>query len=531
MKHEHILMEGRSFLTVILLTTSIGVLTAWLQPGASIPWGLAMLCMVLVPLSVFALSSAPLPAANRLFWSLLLVYAVIHLAFETLMYYTGVRAMLDTAAFVQSFWNFIHKGVFETTLDGQYSFVAPRAVNHFARHNSPILFLPLLFYAVYPVMITLIVFKTISLVLTGWLAMRLVFAIVPGAKERPLTAFLPFVLLLQVPLFLMTDFDETFFFPPLFLWSALAFQTCRRWQFVVSCLLFAAIKETTVPILLVWSFIAFVRKREIVFLVAPAIIAAITFTVSFFVVIPHFNVGVSSPFLAEVQTAMQKFDLKTVGRYFFLSLSAWGWMVFGSPVILLALPDMFMNAFFSGSWPWVVDLGWRYQMVVFSAFFVGLLESLPRVVVFVQRRFNVANAERGVIAILLTLTVLGLNRGGGRLHSLWDQLHRDWKMDLQCIEMVARTHDPVVADSYLCAYFSERDQLWATTLPGFPLSVLTDSVWYVDYRESDYSQPAIAHWDTVCSSGRVFVLRKPRVERAVDTTKVPDNRPPVPCKP
>jgi uncharacterized membrane protein len=501
--------EIRLQLSVIVMTGILAFLTVVMEGGTSIRWVFVVPSVLLVPPLVYAFSRLPLPPVHRLFWYLLLSYAVLHLAFEAVVYYTALRATLDTSAFVQSFWNFIHKGAFETTVDGQYSFVAPNALNHFARHNSPILFVPLAFYAIYPEMITLIIFKTVALAITGWLAMQLVYAMLPDARQKPITALLPFVLLLQVPLVLMTDFYETLFYPPLFLWSVLAFQRNQKWQFAVSCILFATIKEMTVPILLMWPVVALFKKRGMAFIVAPLLVAAATFVISFFVIIPHFNAGVASPFLSDIDAAVKHLDPATIGRYFFVSGSAWGWIMLGSPIIILAIPDLLINAFFSGSWPWVVDLGWRYQLVIFSAFFVGTLETLPAITRFVQKRLGIANAERALITVLLTLTIMGLFRGGSLLHQLWSQVHRDWKKDVQCIDIVARSRGPVVADTYLCGYFSKKEQLWSSSLPGLPEAVFTDSLWYVGDKESEFLHPAVAHWDTVCSGARVFVLRMP----------------------
>jgi uncharacterized membrane protein len=477
-------------------------------------WIFCSSCLVVLPPLLYGIAKIRSLSVTRLFWVLLLCYVGVHLTFEFLVYKTGLRAEMDTGAFVQSFWNFIKHGAFETTVDGQYSFIAPKALNHFGRHNSPILFLALIPFSLYPDLTTLIVVKTLLLATTGWLAMKWVLLVIPDAKSQPVSAFLPFVLLLQIPFLLITDFTEAPFFPPLLLWSALAFRLHRKWQFAISCLLLSAVKETMLPVLLMWSAIAFIKKRGVAFTVVPIAIGVISFALSFLWIIPHYSATNSSPFLSDIIPALQSLNVSRIASYCVQVLCSWGWMPLGSPMSFLALPDVIVNAFFSGPRPWVIDFGERYQLAVAGGCFLGMIETLPRLARFLETRYRLRNVQPLLIVLAVTLSVSGLHRADEWGRQIWDHLHKDWASDMECIRLVSSSSEPVVADWRICAYFAKRDELWSYTPSALPLpeKVFPRVVWYVGDKSRSTQHAAVAGWDTVCTGETIFVLKRPKTE-------------------
>jgi uncharacterized membrane protein len=481
-----------------------------------IDWIFALCCISLLPPCLYALSRVKVLEANRLFWMLLIFYAVIHLSYTYSVYAIGLRAYKDTAAFVQCFWNFLHNGDFITTIDGQYSYVAPEAVNHFARHNSPILLLALIPFAIYEDVGSLIVLHTFLLFVTGALAWYWVRLVLPEVAGKAIAALLPFVLLCHAALFTAADFDEIIFLPPLLLWSAIAFRGERKWQFGVSCILIASVKELMISILLVWSIIALWKRRSPAYVLQPIVIGMASFIISFFWVIPHFNTGVASPFLADADAARHLLDPSVIALYWFQTLSVWGLMPLGSPLAVLALPDLLINSFFSGVMPWAVLMILRYQVVIACALFLAAVESLPRISRFVGSHLRIHDADRFLVVLQVTLIVAALQWAGVPMHSLYDQLRRGWMRDRECIEFVASTNDPVAADYNLCGYFAKRHVIWSWNTIYFPDELYSQVQWFVGVKSDTIPAPVVA-WDRVCEGENVFVLKNPHRNLPVST--------------
>ncbi|HEX9005684.1 MAG TPA: DUF2079 domain-containing protein [Bacteroidota bacterium] len=477
-------------------------------PGGAIHWLFVLGVVALLPPLCLALFEARTAAAGRLFLVVLSCYAILHFSFELVVYETGFRMTRDTGAFVQSFWNLANGNGFQTTIDGQYSGVAPASISHFARHNSPILFVGYLFYRLFGSMVGLIVLKTLLWFLAGWLALRLAKLAFPGDENRILVILVPFVLLIQVPLAFTTDFDETVFYPPIVLWLALSYKREARMQFVLACLLLAAVKETTVLILFVLGILALWRGKRWeggVALVTGALAALI----SFGLVIPAASPTASSPFFQDVSAALAGLRPADVGTYWLQLLGAWAALPLGSLYSLLGLPEILMNSFFAGPMPWTLPLTTRYQVLVDAVLFVAAIDALPRAARWCEERLPVAPARKVLLSLLFTAAVCGLYRAGLPLHALGECLAGNWHQDVACLNVVARDTRPVIADYSITGYFAERRDLWTSGLP-LPEAAWQKAEWVVSKKRSPVPLPLVGLWDTVCSSQNLAVLRRAR---------------------
>jgi uncharacterized membrane protein len=494
--------------TLLLIVTQVPLL--WISDVTFKHLLYVLVCIVVLPTLLFRLTDIRIPSPLPLFITLLSLYIFGRLAYEGFVHYAGLRSSEDTAAFTQCFWTMIHKGSFSTTIDGQYSLVAPETFNHFGRHSSPILFLVLIPFGLFEGPMTLLAVKAILWAITGWLAFDYCRHVMHGSIQNAGMALLPFVLLLQLPFLLLTDFAEVVFYPPLILWSALAFHKHKRTQFALSCIATALVKETAAGILFMWTAVALIRRRDKFYSIIPSLVGVVAAAISFLVIIPHYNRGSASPFLTEIPYAWNSLNTGIVGAYVLKSISCWGWMPIMSPLSLLCLPDVAANAFYSGQMPWAVALKDRWQLSIMTILFVATLDSLPTMAKYLNKRFALRNGERLLLVLLLSISSISLFRAGPTLHHVWNHFQKNWRSDRHCIEQLEHTTDPVVAERTLCGYFATRERIW-TTSEFLPDSTYREATWCITRRDSLSRLSAVAGWNIVCEGATIVVLKRPGI--------------------
>ena len=498
--------EESRWISLPILIVMLELPALFAQPASIIHWTFVVAVAVIVPPLCRAAYDIRVRSLNQVFFLILAIYALAHLAYELLVYYTGMRATTDTAAFVQSFWNLLHNGRFLTTIDGQYSDVAPEAISHFARHNSPILFIGYLFYWVFGSMVGLIVLNTLALVVTGVLAYRLILLAFPSGNGRVLLAFLPFVLLLQVPFFLMRDFYETLFFPPLLVWLGLSYKREDRIQFALASVFLASVKETGALALIAWAVVAlFARKKS--YAAIALSVAALSLVISFGFTFPATSPTESSPFPAEIAASLSGLNTADLIAYWTQLLAGWAGLPIFSLIALVAGPEVFLNSLFSGTIPWTLEIIGRYQLLVHSALFLATIDALPRVARMCESRLQIKDPMKYLVTGIMTVAVCSLFLAGPRIHALLIHLSGDWKADTECISTVANAEGAVIAEHTIGGYFCERPLLWSEGLP-LPPGTWERADWVVGKRRSKVPFTAIGEWDTVCTSANLFVLKK-----------------------
>jgi len=440
--------------TIIMLFIIITQVPILVINNAELRTWIATIAVFILVFPMFLiLSQIQFLSSRILFITLLLSLALFHFLYQYLVYSTGLRATGDTAAIEQSLYNLLNHATFSNTIEGQY-FGISTSLNHFAVHNSPILLILALPYAIYSSTITLILTKTALFLLTGFLAMWYVQS-VSSTRAIPIASLAPFALLIQVPLLFVPDLYESVFIPPLLVWSALAFRLDKPRQFLISNFLLVMVKETMFPILFAWALIAFLRKKRRTYIITPLLIGMLSFVVSFVVVIPFFNGGRSSAFFDQVLPSVLALNCITVADYSFQILSVWGAIPLLSSMSILAIPDLFVNSLLSGGFHWTTEISGRFQIGILVSCFLGTCESIPILAKYFKSKFNIANTERLLWIMVLVFATLGLFRAGPKISEVVHRLQEDWRSDMKCIELVSQTNNPTLCDYQLCGYFSK----------------------------------------------------------------------------
>ena len=445
-------------------------------------------------------------SSRALFVGLMVLFVSFNFLFQYTVYFTGMRATGDTAAIEQSLWSLISNTSFSNTIEGQYFRVTPSPLNHFAVHNSPILLLFALPYSVFPSMLTLILSKTLLFALTGFLAMKYV-GVSSLASKTPIANLVPFALLIQTPLLLMPDLYEGVFIPPLLIWSALAFRLNNCRQFLASIGVLAMVRETTFATLFGWALIAILMRKERMYVIGPLLIGLASFVFSFFVVIPFFNNGQSSPFLSQVFPSIMALDWGKVTSYCFQLFGLWGGIPLASPILILAIPDVLLNSLLSGGFAWTTEVAGRFQMIIVVALFLGACEAVPILAEHISSKFSFPGAQRFLWITILFLSILGLFRAGPSLNQVSYRLRQDWRSDTKCIEMVSRTADPTVCDYQLCGYFAKRKYLWSSD-HYLNKDARSLAVWYVIRGDDKEHYLALPDWQVTCEGDGIVVMKK-----------------------
>jgi hypothetical protein len=481
-------------------------------------------------------------ASPRLFLILLVIYSALHFFYQIGPYFAGPRSGGDSAMFEQILWNFTHTGEFGSTLGGQYiAMTAPEPVSHFAGHNSPILFLAAIPYAILPSPITLMALQTIATAITGWFAYLYLRTVT--ASDNILTVFVPFTLLLHGAMFLMPQFYEMAFAPPLLMWSALAFKLDKRWQFVVALILLALVKETLFPVIIAWAVVAWITRRSWFYILTPIAVALASAIFSFGIIGPAFSNGRpnywTDRFLPVILAL--RFDYPGIGRYWFEMLMQWGGLNFLSPLGLLALPDMLMNSMLSAGSDQSLGIAIRFQLAAVIGLYVGTVEALvwlarrweqpvstdhpslrpaflnrmagwssTRLQQFkraIGRTLSGSELQSALWVLVLTLTV------GSAFIQFWSiqnaaeaLMQRHWQSDMACMSQVP-AEEPVVCDFKICGYFAQRSQVWAYRYVTDAEGIWTRARWGVFLNQ--YLPDLDAYgWELVCDGGTISVYSK-----------------------
>jgi uncharacterized membrane protein len=268
-------------------------------PGAAIEMGIltsSLFCFAALKFMVISPSAPSFESwLSRASLRLTLVFTIVYIgaaiAYNAVRYYHFGCLGHDLAIFIQSFWTALHGKLFWNTHE-----VYPGG-STFGNHFSPIMFLLLLFFGIWPSGITLLALKCVSLGLCApvmyllardrlggyaGLCFALCFLLYPGISYQVSNEY---YLIFHAPLFLL-----------------LALHAFNRERFGFFCLfliLACSVREEVALTTFFWGFYAAIRGRSAAWVLFPAILSATWFAVSVGVIIPFFGLGQMETFYGD----------------------------------------------------------------------------------------------------------------------------------------------------------------------------------------------------------------------------------------
>jgi hypothetical protein len=528
---------------VVAYAATLDFLSLFLAKAELYAWIFhALTLAIVIPLLIIFLQTR-LAQSRKMFFVLLGLYALFHLSFQLAAYYGTQRISGDQAVYEQILWNFVHTGFFGGTLPGQYIMnTVPDPVSYYAGHNESIVLLMSIPYFFFRSTLTIFVVQTGLIVLGGWLIWQFL-----GGLFKEYHAALniaPFALLLHPAIAAHAVFYATAFVLPLFAWAALSYQRDRRWQFLLSLFLLTMTRETIFPALFVWALLAWVQKRQWPYIVGPVVIALFSTILYFLIITPMFYPGQSSPWIEGYLPLILagKFDIAGVASYWFQMLAPWAGLPLGSLLVLLAGPDLLLNALTSVGTDQTMIVSGRFQRLAIAALYLATAASIR----WIATNWHTGNSTNSIkadfvgkahqaglqlinrlkrivpssqhldshqVSTVLWATIVALGVANGYIgwwnigNNYLDLVTRDWQSDWQCINPVLKTNDPVACDFKLCAFFGGREKLWSIGYVNFTDEIWDSVDWIVLRKEIAESYDTSA-WQQTCSGESIVVFQR-----------------------
>ena len=327
-------------------------------------------------------------------------YTILFSYISLMRHWTYYSAYMDLGWFEQALW---------TTTQGHFFYVSYLESSHFGTHNSPILFLLLPFYYLFPFSETLLIIQTILLaigaiplffigkkILDNWggCVFSLVYLLYPALHG--------------INLF---DFHELAFLPVL-LFSAIYYLiTDRTKYFILLSLLALLIKEDVSILLFALTTYAIYTSRynsdkEKLTLYGLLLVYFIWLIVSLFWIIPHFNpdgyIHTSRYVLSDgiIAPIINNFFLKIV--YVLLLLLPLGFTPLIAPEFLIISLPSFAEILLQ--WPVAYRITTQYSALVIPILFTSAIFGFKKLLDFLEDKFTLSKKNLYCVILLCGLT-------------------------------------------------------------------------------------------------------------------------------
>lgn len=193
---------------------------------------------------------------NQTILALILIYFLFFGTFTALRHYNFQTQAWDLAIFSQSLWNTLHGEIFSNTLEE-----IPKSLGV---HFSPILFLLVPGYAIFPTPYFLLIIQTLALGLGAWPLYFLAKKVIPQTPW-PLIISAGYLFYPALHWINIFDFHPVAFAVPLFL-AAFYFTEIKNWRLTYLFLaLAAATREDAIPVVAfvgIYLFLRAIRQKN-----------------------------------------------------------------------------------------------------------------------------------------------------------------------------------------------------------------------------------------------------------------------------
>ncbi len=348
----------------------------------------------------------------------------------------------------------------------------------FAGHNSPIMFLFLPFYAIFPSPVTLIVLRNSVL----FACAMPIFLIARQRTTSPTAWVWVLAYLLTPSIFYQSTFD---FYPLTFaalpvLFSLYFYSEQRYTAFCISLGLALLVREDLVFFVFGLGLLALMHRRPLRWAVMPLIAATGWAILSFAIVIPNALHGASFVtdtcfcHLGTTKSSMihnvvfhPNHNLLLHDNVVYLKnlLTPTGVVLsFGSPLTFLAIPYLAINLLAGGGRCITNVIYAQYSLLPSTLLFVGSLHTLTqtRLKSFLTRVGQLGLRSHNVPSLLLlALSITGLvfNTGVSQFHELTSQT---WTPEANRIITMIPESASVAAPRYMLPHLANRDCLYQT---------------------------------------------------------------------
>ena len=322
-----------------------------------------------------------LDKSDFLLFSGVLIYSIVFSYIALLRHHAYQSLLLDLGYFDQSFWTTLHGAFFYTSSSANFG------MSQFGNHNSPILFIILPFYALFPYPETLLVVQSCVLALA---AIPLYYL----SKEHlgrtgALVICLAYFLYPPLHGVNLIDFHE-FAFVPLILFTCFYYLFKKGIMgFLVSSCLALMIREDMALIIMMIALYGLIKKnlysheRDRLILALIVLLSSFWLMMSLVVIIPAFNPAhIFSRFDLHYQgTGLTSLifthsDLK--GIYLFELLCPLGFLSLLSPGILLTAVPSLVEILLSKYMYYSINH--FYQALLIPAIFVSCIFSMKKII-------------------------------------------------------------------------------------------------------------------------------------------------------
>jgi len=395
-------------------------------------------------------------------------------------YYFGAALGEDTGYYNQVFWNTLHGDFFQGSLT-QDRYNDPPVDNEFALHNSPVLFLLLPLYWLYPSFYTLLVLKTIALSVSAIPLFLLVRDKISGLSGVVIVVAYVFsrnILNQSINAFHSIDFIAVFL-----LFTFLFFERGRIGLFLLFLLLSLTVREEVALTVWLFGLYAIVRRRHWSWVVCPVVMCAMWWYCSaefvlvrsqiamegldeFFSVFGKGRNEILATVVREPQKLLDLFLTNQVRGYFYEMVRPAAFLPLASMVGLFALPTMAMNSLIGAFWPSMINITNHYSLIATVCLFVGLVEAIGWIGRY-SRFFNLSRQTfcLGIACLVIPEMAVGLkdtvNYGNGKQGSLADDfLPKSYAASLTSIVDMIEPNAAVAAPGILLPQLSYRTKLY-----------------------------------------------------------------------
>lgn len=477
-------------------------------------------------------------SSRRVEWPI--VEAILLLAFLS---YVAIQKYLvfgyvgqDLAYFAQIMHTTLHGHLFWGSLlqDLLYSHAV---TTDFAGHNSPIMFLFLPFYAIFPSPITLLLLRNVAMVACAYPVFRIAKLSVSASAAR-----LWAIAFLLVPvIFYQSVFD---FYPLSFvalplLFTLLFYLEGRFTPFAVALFFTLMVREDLALFAVSLAFLALLQRKGRLWIAAPLAAGLAWGAFSYLVVLPHALQGASfvtdacfshlgaTP--AEMLTHVCKSPQTTVLAhsnivYLKQLLTPNGLLLpFGSPLMIASLPFLAINLLAGAGKCITTVIYAQYSVIPATILFISGLLFYSRSDGRLARLARLGLTGMRVaplITIALTVATLTFVTGQAQKNEITEQ---PWDAEARRIAAMIPADASLAAPRYMLPAVANRDCLYQTHRlqqyhhPVFEYLVL-DKDWEhinaaaeyeVAYNELLYTAPTDHRYQVIYDSEEFLVLRNP----------------------
>lgn len=411
-----------------------------------------------------------------------IVHAVILTALVVLRHYHfGPTLGEDTAYYNQIFSSVIDGKFFQGSLM-QDRYLDPPVHSEFEVHNSPIMFVILPFYAIYPSFYTLLTLRTVMISVSG-------FPLYLLAKDKMngvvgVVLLVAYLLSANILCQALGAFYPIQFIALMLPFAFLYFSREELQPFLLCLTVCLMIREEIALTTILFGIYAAVVKRPWPWIVMPIMLSLSWWLISTKLVMTSSQITMEGldKFFQTLGNTYNEILITVVSNpwallelvatrdhyaYFYeISKPTMG-MAFASVTAMFAMPTLAINAIVGGFWKSILGVGMHYSVVAIVSLFVAIIYGICHLSVHCRWSVKTELVQISLVALLIPVTTIGIKDvfgfGSGQERSLVnDFFRRPFQSSLEeIIEIVNKDPEAsVAAPSMILPQLSKRSKLY-----------------------------------------------------------------------